>query len=52
MRRYSDGTVVCVERQFDGKRLHFKTMWKKALVGIPITIMVGSHFNQDEEEGM
>ena len=27
-------------------------MWKKALAGISTTIMVGSHFSQDEEGGM
>ena len=29
-----------------------KAMWKKALSGIPIPIIVGNHLNQIEEEGI
>lgn len=51
MRRYPDGTVVCVERQLKGKNLHFKTMWKEEMGKAPVILLVGTTLGNENRWG-
>ncbi len=42
LRRYPDGTMYAVERQMEGDRLKFFTMWKKVVGGAMVPILIAT----------
>ncbi len=50
-RRYPDGTVYVIEQQLKGNKLEFRTLWKQALGGVMVPILIAKTAADEDESG-